>query len=899
MGRDEFRTVATVLLDGGARHSKGFVEKLYSTELEERSLYTILREGQTIVGPMRRVLDLQNGPFSIKGGEGSGFHGHAGRPGEVGGSQPGDGMAEGGAKVYAAGFNARDANNTYAMARKTLSRIENDTPVKDAWVSPTGEAYHAEDGHNPSAMSVIQAMWDDGDKSFFSTYQLGEIEDPEELFMMLGWMRVAGSLPGGLGFQWHEDLTESQKEVAARIVIGAEKAGREIDWESRNGSGNIDAFKDEILGFKSLAVRGGPGSGHFGHEGRLGEIGGSQPGEATGVTIDKKKLESDIASAVNEQADRAVHGNTGKTGFFLVDGKAYVWNDWRSIPEDRRDSAIPVHSHSGVNATGESESFNPLNSADLAIWFKGYRQDQMGPTQVLIMADGRASVMQITDETDKSVLGWGQTKLAKAMEADYEEQGEYYREHGNDPDYDSYSLDRLKLEQFADKYGFSYDDNLNWKTPTERSIYSLIDKGGPGSGHFTHDGRPGSIGGSIGGPGGPASFNDAEERAAIQTPYVGQTAKLKEGVTREQGQRYFDRRNAVNAANRFKYRDGSTVKEQVDAKFLEGPSTIRRERFYYEVTNRETGLSMRFPRGEERDYIDVLMNHGRFVKNYELVAATVERGWPGSGHFGHTGREGEDALGQSEIIERHLGPGPHPSGSEQSVHAGGDGGAKKEGEKKGKAETTGSAPKEKGTRSQEALSRASTLFTVATEAETRLTPMMESIAQATGGTLEGLENSVKTEESLANKIDRDATERGLSHEESAQAVTDANRYTMTFESEGYVEGVLKTQAELETNGYSQYDDKWRNYFVPGDPYDGYNSVYVNHETGERFEVQFHTPETLAIKNEVHAIYKEFQASPEGSPERLELWDRMQEAWEGYDKPPGWETLPGRAIRETT
>jgi hypothetical protein len=62
--------------------------------------YVLLLEGQTVTLPGGDEISLDDGPFQIaeeaveRGGEGSGHFGHAGRPGERGGSAPGEGGAE-------------------------------------------------------------------------------------------------------------------------------------------------------------------------------------------------------------------------------------------------------------------------------------------------------------------------------------------------------------------------------------------------------------------------------------------------------------------------------------------------------------------------------------------------------------------------------------------------------------------------------------------------------------------------------------------------------------------------------------------------------------------------------------------------------------------------------------
>lgn len=49
-------------------------------------------------------------------------------------------------------------------------------------------------------------------------------------------------------------------------------------------------------------------------------------------------------------------------------------------------------------------------------------------------------------------------------------------------------------------------------------------------------------------------FDEKTERAIVQEPLMGQSASLRAGISREQAQRFFDRRNAVLAAQRATYK---------------------------------------------------------------------------------------------------------------------------------------------------------------------------------------------------------------------------------------------------------------------------------------------------------------------------------------------------------
>lgn len=71
---------------------------------------SLLAGESAVVGLTRRVVTLADGPFSIRGGPGSGFFGHAGRPGEVGGSSPSGEVAE---EATAGGSSATRINTDF------------------------------------------------------------------------------------------------------------------------------------------------------------------------------------------------------------------------------------------------------------------------------------------------------------------------------------------------------------------------------------------------------------------------------------------------------------------------------------------------------------------------------------------------------------------------------------------------------------------------------------------------------------------------------------------------------------------------------------------------------------------------------------------------------------------
>jgi hypothetical protein len=222
-----------------------------------------------------------------------------------------------------------------------------------------------------------------------------------------------------------------------------------------------------------------------------------------------------------------------------------------------------------------------------------------------------------------------------------------------------------------------------------------------------------------------------------------------------------------------------------------------------------------------------------------------------------------------EGVNLHYGPGPHKSGSSQDVHG-----------KKGR----------RGVSSPKALAKAK--VDEAQKIEPAITKIIKAKAEELGGELVGLENRLKSEESMARKIKNDAEKEGVSYEERAATITDAVRYTVIYDPDEFVEKAKATQAALEAEGWQQYDHKYRNYFKPGNAYQGYNTVMEHKETGMLFELQYHTPETILIKARNHKIYEEFRNLKENDPKAVSLWNQMIENWKQYQRPKDWQALPG-------
>lgn len=160
---------------------------------------------------------------------------------------------------------------------------------------------------------------------------------------------------------------------------------------------------------------------------------------------------------------------------------------------------------------------------------------------------------------------------------------------------------------------------------------------------------------------------------------------------------------------------------------------------------------------------------------------------------------------------------------------------------------------------------------------------LQAIADAHGGQLLGYDFRLKSESSLERKVG-DKTREGMTREQAAGAIKDSLRYTVGLDPDRYTDGVSGALTTLESKGYEITEAK--NYWQPGDPYSGLNMV-AQHPDGHVFELQFHTPDSYAMKeHDNHVLYERYRAADTPVAERRELYATMAQKWDDVVVPTG-------------
>ena len=184
--------------------------------------------------------------------------------------------------------------------------------------------------------------------------------------------------------------------------------------------------------------------------------------------------------------------------------------------------------------------------------------------------------------------------------------------------------------------------------------------------------------------------------------------------------------------------------------------------------------------------------------------------------------------------------------------------------------------------------RAQVAYNMAKANEPRITLDMLDIAHRLGTSMDGLEYSVKTASSVVSKIERKtdkALQAGETPKKDFEYVSETGdllRYTHVVNHDEIATKVRATVKLLEDKGYTvdEIDNKYLN------EEGRYKAVHLNatSPSGQHFEMQIHSPESLAASRATHTMYEEWRR-PETSEERkAELFTMIKSTYDSMPLP---------------
>lgn len=148
---------------------------------------------------------------------------------------------------------------------------------------------------------------------------------------------------------------------------------------------------------------------------------------------------------------------------------------------------------------------------------------------------------------------------------------------------------------------------------------------------------------------------------------------------------------------------------------------------------------------------------------------------------------------------------------------------------------------------------ATRMVDAATSAEPHLTDLVSGFADEFGGTMEGMDYRLKSVDSLTRKIESGVAEGKGTASQLAADMFDINRYTTVYSETSYAESIQSTLDALREQGHTL---NVKNYWTKDEfAYQGVN-VQITTPAAQKFELQFHTDTSLAVKEgDLHTVYE--------------------------------------------
>jgi hypothetical protein len=171
----------------------------------------------------------------------------------------------------------------------------------------------------------------------------------------------------------------------------------------------------------------------------------------------------------------------------------------------------------------------------------------------------------------------------------------------------------------------------------------------------------------------------------------------------------------------------------------------------------------------------------------------------------------------------------------------------------------------------------------------KISPAMRAIeGQDPDRRLVGFEHRLKDRDRIKEKVSDTMEEVGSSTEEALSIVSDAIRYTFQYREVHYTQGVWMDIGRLKGQGFEL--DKLRNFWA-NEQYKGINSQWIEPDSGQRFEVQFHTRISFEAKQITHTSYERLRTHQVDEFEKMVLKAFQQKVSAEVPVPPGAADIP--------
>jgi hypothetical protein len=171
----------------------------------------------------------------------------------------------------------------------------------------------------------------------------------------------------------------------------------------------------------------------------------------------------------------------------------------------------------------------------------------------------------------------------------------------------------------------------------------------------------------------------------------------------------------------------------------------------------------------------------------------------------------------------------------------------------------------------------------------KISPAMRAIeSQDPDRHLIGFEHRLKSRDRIKDKVCRGIRNFGRTPEQAVSRVPDAIRYTFEYRESRYTQGVWADIGRLKEEGF-QLHSLWNAWSK--DQYKGINSQWIDRDTGQRFEVQFHSRISFEAKQLTHDAYERLRTKQADTLEELVLEAFQRKVAADVPVPPGATDIP--------
>jgi hypothetical protein len=171
----------------------------------------------------------------------------------------------------------------------------------------------------------------------------------------------------------------------------------------------------------------------------------------------------------------------------------------------------------------------------------------------------------------------------------------------------------------------------------------------------------------------------------------------------------------------------------------------------------------------------------------------------------------------------------------------------------------------------------------------KITPAMREVeSHDPDRHLVGLEHCRKGRDRIKEKVYDRIEEKNRTPEEAVSLIPDTLRYTFQYPESRYTQGVWAEMARMKENGFRLITRK--NYWEE-EEYQGINSQWIEPDTGQRFELQFHTRISFEAKQITHKAYERLRSGQPDEFEKMVLKAFQRKVSAEIPIPPGAADIP--------